>query len=377
MAESDGQERTEQATPKRLQESKEKGQVPRSKELGTVATLLTAAGMFIAIGDNMLTGLADLLVHNFTLSREEVFDSGILFSRFLNTVIEALSILAPFFIMLALAAVVASIALGGWNFSAQAMSFKWDKLDPVKGLGRVFSWRGLVEMFKGLAKFVLVATAAILLLSFQGDHFLALGGEPLPMALAHTGDLLTWSFLAISSVLLLVVAIDVPFQLWDHARQLKMTRQEVKEEGKQTEGSPEVKGKQRRLQMEVAQRRMMEEVPKADVVVTNPTHYAVALRYDQEAMGAPVVVAKGADLIAQQIRSIAREHQVPVLEAPPLARAIYHSTELNAPIPEGLYRAVAQVLAYVYHLRQGPIYNREGQAPDLDLPIPEEFRRDE
>jgi flagellar biosynthetic protein FlhB len=194
--------------------------------------------------------------------------------------------------------------------------------------------------------------------------------------MAHAGELLTWSFLVLSSILILVVVVDVPFQIWDHQRQLKMTKQEVKEEHKQTEGSPEVKGRQRQVQMEMAQRRMMEEVPKADVVVTNPTHYAVALRYDAEQMGAPVVIAKGTEIIAAKIRSLATENDVPVVAAPPLARALYFSTELGEAIPEGLYRAVAQVLAYVYQLKQGPIYNREGQAPMMDLPIPDDLQHD-
>lgn len=377
MAESDGQERTEQATPKRIQEARDKGQIPRSRELNTVAALMAAAAMFIATGDSMLQGLSDILHRNLTLQREDIFDTSVMFPRFIAGLLDAVGTFVPFMILMVVVAMLAAVALGGWSFSVQAMNIKLEKLNPIKGMGRVFSWRGLVEMLKGMAKFGLIATVAILLLNFRGDEFLGLGGEALPQALAHMGNLLSWSFLVISSVLLLVAAVDVPFQLWDHARQLKMTRQEIKEENKQTEGSPEVKGRQRSIQMEMAQRRMMEEVPKADVVVTNPTHYAVALRYDQSAMGAPVVVARGVDLVASRIRSVATEADVPIVEAPPLARAIYFSTELAEAIPEGLYRAVAQILAYVYHLRQGPIYNREGVTPDLELDIPDEYRRDE
>ncbi|MGE0081066.1 MAG: flagellar biosynthesis protein FlhB [Thiohalomonadaceae bacterium] len=377
MAENDGQERTEQPTPKRLQEAREKGQVPRSRELSTAATLLAGAGAFLIIGEPMMRSLMGLMAGGLTLSREDVFDTAVMATRLAGSLIDGVWLAAPLFLLSIVAALAAAVALGGWSFSSEALSFKPEKLDPVKGLGRVFSWRGVVEMLKGLAKFVVVATVAVLFLQIQGPRFLGLGAEPLMQGLAHTGNLVGWAFLSVSAAMLLVVAVDVPFQLWDHNRQLKMTKQEIKEEFKQTEGSPDVKARQRRIQMQMAQRRMMEEVPKADVVITNPTHYAVALRYDAREMNAPVVVAKGADLLAARIRTIASENDVPILSAPPLARSLYHTTELGDPIPAGLYRAVAQVLAYVYHLRQGPIYNRDGTTPNLDdLPIPEDLRRD-
>lgn len=377
MAEnSDGQERTEEATPKRQREAREKGQIARSRELNTVMALLMAATVFLAMGDSLVRGMVGLLHNDFVIPRSMIFDDAALTPALTGSVLEALWLFLPFFILMVLAALGAAMALGGWSFSAQAMTFKWEKLDPVKGLGRVFAWRGVMEMFKGLAKFSLVAGVALLLLRLQGDQFLGLGGEPLEQAMDHAGSLLGWAFLFLSSALLLVAAIDVPFQLWDYQRQIKMTRQEVKEEFKQTEGSPEIKSRQRSLQQEMAQRRMMEEVPKADVVVTNPTHFAVALRYEPTKMGAPIVVAKGSDLVAGRIRTVANEHDVPVLSAPPLARAIFFSTELNMPIPEGLYRAVAQVLAYVYALKRSPIYRREEMHELHDLPIPEDLRRD-
>jgi flagellar biosynthetic protein FlhB len=377
VAESDGQERTEEPTPKRQREAREKGQTARSRELATVGALLAAATVFLASGDSLFQGMGELLRENFVIPRQAVFDDAAIVARLSGTIFDGLWLLMPLFIVMVVVAVVANVALGGWSFSAQALAFKVEKLDPIKGMGRIFAWRGLMEMFKGLAKFLLVAVVALLLLQLQGEEFIGLGREPLPQAMRHAGSLLAWSFLFLSAVLLIVAAVDVPFQLWDHQRQLKMTKQEVKEEHKQTEGSPEVKGRQRQLQMEMAQRRMMEEVPKADVVVTNPTHYAVALRYAPTEMGAPMVVAKGSDLTAGRIRSLAAEHEVPVLEAPPLARALYFSTELNEAIPEGLYRAVAQLLAYVYQLKQNPTYGRDGMAPLTDLPIPDEFRRDE
>ncbi|MDH5786569.1 MAG: flagellar biosynthesis protein FlhB [Chromatiales bacterium] len=373
---SDGQERTELPTPKRLREAREKGQIARSRELNTLLGLLAAAVAFLAVGDRIIFDLSERMRQSFTIDRELIFDDGALLNTLSAALIDDLWAILPFMLLMALVGVLSSLSLGGWSLSAKAFAFKLEKLNPVKGLSRVFGWRGVVEMLKGLAKFLLVAIAALLLLDLWGDRFLGLGGEPLPQGMAHMGELLVWSFLILSSVLIIVAAIDVPFQLWDHQRQLKMTKQEIKEEHKQTEGSPEVKGRQRQMQMEMAQRRMMEEVPKADVIVTNPTHYAVALRYDAERMGAPQVVAKGSELVAAKIRAIAAENDVPLVSAPPLARALYFNVELGEAIPEGLYRAVAQVLAYVYQLRQGPIYNRDGQTPMVDLPIPDDLQHD-
>ena len=273
MAQStDGQERTEEPTPKRLKEAREKGQIARSRELNTVMGLLGAASAFLVMGDSLVSGLADTMRQRFTIRREDIFDDSAMLNIFVSTLLENVWLILPFMLFMALVGVLSSISLGGWSLSVKAMAFKIDKLNPVKGLSRVFGWRGILEMLKGLAKFSLVAVVALALLDSMGDRYLGLGAEPLLQGMAHAGDLLTWAFLLLSLVLLVVAAIDVPFQLWDHSRQLKMTKQEVREEHKQTEGSPEVKGRQRQVQMEMSQRRMMEEVPQADVVVTNPTH---------------------------------------------------------------------------------------------------------
>jgi flagellar biosynthetic protein FlhB len=259
------------------------------------------------------------------------------------------------------------------------MAFKASKMDPVKGLGRIFGWKGVIELFKALGKFLIVGSVAVLILWLNIDNFLSLTYESFNSAFAHVGDILSWSFISIAAALIIIAAIDVPFQLWDNKRQLKMSRQEIKDEYKQTEGSPEVKGKIRNLQLEAAKQRMMEEVPQADVVVTNPTHYAVALRYDQDNMQAPSVIAKGRGLIAANIREIAAEHNIAQLSSPPLARALYHSTELGQEIPAGLYMAVAQVLAYVYQLKS--YTNGDGVAPSEilpeDLSIPDDLRKDD
>ncbi len=380
MAESsDGQEKTELPTEKRIKESREKGQVARSKELGTFAILIAAGSSFLILGDSLIEGLLVLIHEGLTPSRELIFDTEALPAHMLAMIMETLLVLAPFFGVLIVAAIISGTVMSGWNFSTKAFSFKFDKLDPIKGIGRVFGWKGLVEMLKSLAKFLLVAIVAIVLLRGQANEIIGLGGEALPQALSHMSSILRWDFLIVSAALLLVVAVDIPFQLWDHQRQLKMTKQEIKEEGKQTEGSPEVKGRQRRLQMEMAQQRMMEAVPEADVVITNPTHFAVALKYDSVKMAAPQLVAKGSDLIASQIRAIAKEHDVPIVTAPPLARAIFYSTTLEQAIPEGLYRAVAQVLAYIFQLKQADGYQRPSPSASLldDLSIPDDLRRDE
>lgn len=377
MAESDGQERTEQPSGKRLGEARAKGQIPRSREFNTAIMLLASSGALLILGEQMLKELMRLMTEGLTVDREEIFDVAAMWSHLTRALIDGVLLIAPLLALMVLAAVGSTIAVGGWNFTLDAISFKLDKLDPIKGFSRIFSVRGLIEMVKGLFKFALVGGAAILVLQSKYEEFIGLGTETLSQGLAHMGSLIGWSFLTISAAMILIAALDVPFQLWDHNRQLKMTKQEVKEEHKQMEGNPEVKSRQRRVQMQLAQRRMMEEVPKADVVITNPTHFAVALRYDQGKMDAPIVVAKGADLLASRIRSLAAEHKVPIVSAPPLARSLYHVAELNEPVPMGLYRAVAQVLAYVYQLRQGVLYNAEGVRTEMkDLPIPEDLRRD-
>ncbi len=367
------QERTERATPKRLEEARRKGQVPRSRELATALMLLAAAGMLLVGGPQLGRELAALMEAGLRGDPAALADPTALLAHLGQAVGRGFLAVAPLLGLLALAAVVGTVAVGGFNYSAQALQPRWSKLDPIKGLQRILSWRGLVELGKALLKLALVAWVTWWVLQWEASALLALGNLPTGAALAEAGRLLAWAFLALSASLLLVAVVDVPYQLWSHQRQLRMTRQEVKEEHKQTEGSPEVRARIRRLQMEQAQRRMMAEVPKADVVITNPTHYAVALRYDERRMAAPVVVAKGTDLVALHIRRIAREHGVPQVHSPVLARALYYSTELERPIPVGLYRAVAQVLAYVWQLRAAGGEVEEVELPDV--PVPEELRR--
>lgn len=375
MAAESGQERTEQPTPKRLEDARKKGQIARSRELNTTAILLTGGGGMIFMGDSIMSGLRDIMVSGLSLKREVLFNTDSLLALFSGGVEDALLILFPLFALLVVVALLVPMVLGGFSFSLEAIAFKAEKLDPIKGIGKIFAWRGVVELLKALAKFIIVAFVVVTYLKFNADKLLHLGELSIDVALVETAYLIFWGFLFTSCALIVVTIIDVPFQIWDHSKQLMMTLQEVKDEYKETDGRPEVKQHIRKLQMEMAERRMMQEVPNADVVITNPTHYAVALKYDQTSMGAPRVVAKGADLIAAEIRKVAAENNVPVAAAPPLTRALFYSTELNDEIPAGLYLAVAQVLAYVYQLdKRHKASNDEITLPDV--PIPDDLQHD-
>ncbi|HEC06760.1 MAG TPA: flagellar type III secretion system protein FlhB [Thiolapillus brandeum] len=374
MSQGSGEERTEEPTPKRLREAKEKGQVPRSRELnGTIVLIVAAVGLML-LGSVLVDDLAQIMRDALSISRDEVRDPVVLVQQLGSVVGKALWLLTPFMALLVLAAMSGPVSMGGFSFSTKAIAFKAEKLNPIKGLGRIFSAKGLMELLKTVAKFMLVAVVSALLLWSLRMELLSLAYESLGQALRHAGTLFVWAFLALSSVLILVAAIDVPFQLYQHKKQLKMTLKEIKDEAKETEGRPEVKGKIRALQREMSQRRMMEEVPTADVVVTNPTHYAVALRYDRTGSGAPRVIAKGADLIAMRIREIASSHDITIVSAPPLARALYATTELDQEIPAELYVAVAHILAYVYQLDAARSQGGAEPSAPTDLPVPDEFK---
>jgi flagellar biosynthetic protein FlhB len=377
MAEESGQEKTEEPTAKRLEEAREKGQVPRSRELTTVLVMILSAIALFFVGENIIADLGEVMTVSFSLTRKQLFDTDAM----VNTFIQGIEIMAfdlgIFMAVTVLAALAAPALIGGWNFSGQAMAPKGERLDPLKGLKRIFGPQGLIELAKALGKFILVGAFATAILWGIRDQLLTLGRQEVEVAMADLGYLTLWVFLAITASLILIALIDVPFQIWNHARQLRMTKQEVKDEMKDTDGNPEVKGRIRRLQVQLSQQRMMEDIPSADVVITNPTHYAVAIKYDQTSNGAPVVVAKGADLISQQIRLVADNNEVPILAAPPLTRAVYYSTEIGDEIPSGLYIAVAQVLAFVFQLRR--YHKQGGNKPHLnpeDLPIPDELKRD-
>ena len=376
MAESDGQEKSEQPTEQRLRQAREKGQIPRSKELGTAAVLLSGALGLIMVGDALGYAMSQVFVRNFSIDRAALFDPESMLPALRDSLLGLMWPLLGLFAIVLVAALVGNSLLGGVNFSSQAMMPKLNKMSPAKGLKRMFGVQAMVELLKSVAKVVFIATLSISILWGQFDNILRLSNETLPTAMVEATELVLNMGLLLCMALLPIVAIDVPFQIWNHTRQLKMTLQEIKDEYKNTEGKPEVKGRIRRLQQEIANRRMMGEVPEADVVVVNPSHFSVALRYDKDKPGAaPRVVAKGLDEVALKIREIAREYEVPVISSPGLTRAIYFSTKLDSEIPDGLFVAVAQVLAYVFQLNNW----RKGQGNKPvplkeDLPIPDEYK---
>ncbi len=369
MSEESDLEKTEEPTGRRIEQAREKGQVPHSRELGTFLVLITAAALFWGMGGWLVERSAAIARKSFNIENKYIFEPSLMLPRLADLSIDTLMAFAPILGVLVLASILPPFFLNAWVFAPNAFMPDLNRLNPMTGIGRMFSWNSLMELAKAVFKAILVGGIALLLIIKEKDEIFGLLGESLESALAHTGHLLTYSFLILVSGLILVVAADVPFQLWQHYEKLKMTKEEVKQEMKEMMGDPHVKGRIRSLQMEAARKRMMAAVPDANVVVTNPTHYSVALSY-QAGMTAPKVVAKGMGNIALKIREIAAENAVPVMEAPPLARALYKHAELDSEIPSALYSAVAEVLAYIYQLagwkQQGGAYPQ----PPRELNIP-------
>ena len=370
----DAGDKTEEPTGKRLADARKKGQIPRSKELNTFVALMTASVMMLFVGGSIATGLKKIMQQQFQLTRDVIFDSASPVIFFEQVLLDGLFLIIPIVIPLMIVALLTPIMMGGWNFSAESMSPKFSKMNPISGLKRMVGVQGLVELLKSIIKIALVFFVAGSLFKINLDQYLGLSTLSLESSIAKAVDLIGFALLILSSTLIVIVAIDVPYQLWNTKKQLKMTKQEVKDEAKQQEGNPEIKGQIRRKQTELAQQRMMEEVPKADVIVTNPSHFAVALKYDAQGSGAPVLVAKGVDLIAAQIRNSALGADVPLVAAPPLARALFYSTELNEEIPSGLFLAVAQILAYVFQLKAATENNSEKPIAPKNIEIPKDFK---
>ncbi|VVN29538.1 Flagellar biosynthetic protein FlhB [Pseudomonas fluorescens] len=378
MAESEsGADKTEDPTEKRKKDSREKGEIARSKELNTLAIMLAGSAALLIFGGALAQEMMEMMRENFTLSREVILDQRSMATYLMSSGLMALLAIQPIMITLVLAAIIGPISLGGWLFAAGSLAPKFSRMNPAAGLKRMFSFKAVAELLKALAKFVITLAVAIMVLSADIDDLMRIAHEPLDMAIIHSLQVVGWSTLWMSCGLIVIAAVDVPVQLWESHKKLLMTKQEVRDEHKDQEGKPEVKQRIRQLQREVSQRRMMAAVPEADVIITNPTHYAVALKYDPDKSGAPMLVAKGSDFLALKIREIAVANNVLLLESPALARSIYYSTELDQEIPGGLYLAVAQVLAYVYQIRQHRA--GKGKRPDPlkdDLPIPPDLRRD-
>ena len=352
MSEDDqSQEKTEEPTSRRLEKAREDGQVPRSKELTTTAVLLASSLGFLWFGHLISDKLQAVFRYNFSLSREVIFDSAMMTRYLVQSMGDVLLGLLPLMGMLLIAAIAGPIALGGWLFSSKSMAPKLSRMNPLEGIKRMFSLKSLVELGKALAKVILMLVLAILLLHFFKGDLKSLPFQEIGPAIAHAVSISAWVAIVLSAATILIALVDVPFQIWDHTKKLKMSVQDIRDEMKDTDGKPEVKSKIRQLQQEMANRRMMAEVPDADVVITNPTHYAVAVKYRPETMTTPIVVAKGIDQIALKIREVAGANQVEIVESPRLARAVYYTTQLDDEIPTALYVAVAKILAYVFQLR--------------------------
>jgi len=371
----DAHDKTEEPTGKKLQQARDKGQIARSKELSTVLVLVGSAISFLILGKDIAQALFNVMQRAFTLSRDETYDFVHMIQA-AHAAINEVSLPVIFYMVIALiAGVYGNIALGGYNFTMKSAAPKASKMNPLNGFKRMFGMNGLVELLKALAKFIVVATSTYLCLAYFQDEALHLDMEIYPSNFAHALELLSWVFLIICCSLIPIAVFDVPYQKYKHDKEMKMTKQEVKDERKNAEGNPEIKSKIRSLQFQAAARRMMQEVPQADVVVTNPTHYSVALKYDENGNTAPILVAKGADELAMHIRKIADAHEIPILASPMLARAIYYTTEPEHEIPEQLFMAVAQVLAYVFQLRA--FKKGKGKKPvplSNNLPIPADMQ---
>jgi flagellar biosynthesis protein FlhB len=372
MAEDSDLEKTEDPTSRRLSQARERGQVPHSRELGTFLVLLVGAATCWTMGGWLIERFLRLMQKGLVIDARFMHEPEQMVTRLSELSTQAIVSFAPVMVALLVASIIPSFILNSFVFTFESLTPNLSRLNLLTGISRMFSWNGLVELLKAVLKSLLVGGVAVWVIWRQRDELMGLLAQPLELGLHEAGNLIAYSLLLIVSAMVVIVAIDVPFQLWQYYDQLKMSKEEVKQEFKEMEGDPRVKGRIRSLQREAARRRMMAAVPKANVIVTNPTHYAVALAYSS-GMVAPKVVAKGMGAIAQKIKELGAEHGVPMLEAPPLARALYKHAELDAEIPAGLYAAVAEVLAYVYQLNRWREVGGGQPQPPRQLPVPPEL----
>lgn len=345
------QEKTEEASARKIEKAREEGQIPRSRDLTTTAVLMMAVLGLYFFAEFMGSKIIGLTRENFILNRATIYDPNAMIAHLASAIYDGLFSIAPLMAILLIASIVGPIALGGWNVSSKAMEPKLSRMDPLAGLKRMFSMKSLIELLKSLGKVLIILGATIWLLKFYAQDMFRLVDESVGNAIIHSLEISIFATIALSATTILIAAIDVPLQIYEYNKKLKMSRQDQKDEAKDTDGKPEVKGRIRQLQREMAQRRMMSNVPQADVIITNPEHFAVALQYDPENMDTPIMLAKGGDHTALKIREIAAAHKIEIIQSPVLARAIYYTTEIDQQIPSGLYLAVAQVLAYVFQLR--------------------------
>lgn len=373
MAEESDQERTEAPSPQRLEKAREEGQVPQSRELATFVVLMTGGAALWMMASSLGQTLSRIVRGGLQFEPAIARDSAHVMAQLSNQFFDAALALAPFLALVVIATLASPLLLRGWLFSSKAFMPDFNRLNPLSGVKRMFSTQGLVELVKSLAKVGLLGVVAAWLIWSNLDAIVSLSLETPSTAIQHMGDLIGKVFLLASGAMIFIVVLDLPYQLWSYYNKLKMTKEQLRQEAKESEGDPHIKARIRAQQREVARRRMMAEVPTADVVVTNPTHFAVALKYSEGRMRAPRVVAKGADAVAAKIRELAAEHKVPLLEAPPLARALFRHTDLGDEIPATLYAAVAEVLAYVFQLRHFQQVGGAYPTAPSALPVPPEL----
>lgn len=378
MAEDDdsSQEKTEEASSRKIEKAREEGQIPRSRDLTTTGVLLVAAIGLLFFAEFMGSKLIGLTRANFILTRATIYDTNAMIAHLASAIYDGLFSIAPLMALLLIVSIVGPIALGGWNFSGKAMAPKLSRMDPMAGLKRMFSVKSLIELLKALGKVLVILGATIWLLKLYAQDMFRLVDEGINNAIIHSLEISIYATIALSATTILIAAIDVPLQIFEYNKKLKMSRQDQKDESKDTEGKPEVKGRIRQLQREMAQRRMMGNVPQADVVITNPEHFSIALKYDPEKMDTPLMIAKGGDHVALKIREIANLHKIEIIQSPVLARAIFYTTEVDQEIPSDLYLAVAQVLAYVFQLRN--FRKGKGDKPSYprNINVPRDLRYD-
>ena len=373
MAEESDLEKSEQASSTRLEKAYEEGDVPRSRELATCVLLFTAGLSVWGLGSHLNSAMKDLLSAGMTFDSKLAFNTESSLGRLSDQIIDLLIAFAPLGVALMVAALAAPILVGGWNFSTNLLVPNFERLDPIKGMGNLFSKNSLVELVKAIAKAILIGVVAYFVIAADFAQLITLSLVPVEVGLAETGLFLVKAFVFIVGALVVIALVDVPYQLYSYAEKHKMSIHELKQESKEGNGNPEIKAKIRQQQREMSRRRMMSNVQKADVIITNPTHYSVAIQYKEGDMRAPILLAKGADTLALRIREIAKEHEILILESPKLARAIYANTELDTEIPEALYLAVAEILAFVFQVKN--FNGRSGTYPSQphNIVVPDEL----
>ena len=375
MSES-SEEKTEEPTSRRLQKAREEGQVARSPELPAAAVTIAALAMILITGNMLISKLAEAFSSGFNFDRKLVHSSNLLPAIFAHELLDSFLLIAPLLLLTAAVAIASSGATGGFLFEMGSVAPKFSKINPLNGFKRMFGVKAAVELGKALLKFTLVSGAVAWVLIDNVGTLNKISRMALEPGLSVAGELLTRSSLIMACSLAVIALIDVPFQRWQFNQQMRMTKQEVKDEMKDMEGRPEIKAQIRRRQREMSNARMMDGVKNADVVITNPEHFAVALAYDPNGDSAPILLAKGADAVAARIREEAQKHGVEIFQAAPLARALYFTTEVNHQVPEDLYYAVAQVIAYVFNLASIRPGGAPVQRPQTTVPPNMQFDAD-